>query len=217
MSERHQSSTSDATTSPAAPLTARVGWIHRLYDWTLAQAGRRHALWILAAVSFVESSIFPIPPDVLLIPMVLARPARAWLIACVCTASSVLGGLLGYAIGALLFEALGQPILQFYGYIAEFAEFRAGYNEWGGWIVFGAGLTPFPYKVITIASGVTGLSLGTFIVASVLARGLRFFLVAGLLWWLGEPIKRFIEGNLGWLTVAFFVLLFGGFLVLKVL
>lgn len=214
MSERHQSST---TTSPAAPLAARAGWIHRLYDWTLLQAGRRHALWILAAVSFVESSIFPIPPDVLLIPMVLARPAQAWLIALVCTASSVLGGLLGYAIGALLFEALGQPILAFYGYLAEFAEFRAGYNEWGGWIVFGAGLTPFPYKVITIASGVTGLSLGTFIVASVLARGLRFFVVAGLLWWLGEPIKRFIENNLGWLTVAFFVLLFGGFLALKLL
>ena len=131
--------------------------------------------------------------------------------------SSVLGGLLGYAIGALLFEALGRPILEFYGYLERFAEFQTWYNDWGAWIVFGAGLTPFPYKVITIASGVTGLDLVTFMVASVLARGLRFFAVAALLWWFGAPIRRFIETNLGWLTVLFFVLLFAGFLVIKLL
>ncbi|MEM7026460.1 MAG: YqaA family protein [Pseudomonadota bacterium] len=181
------------------------------------QATRPYALWMLALVSFVESSVFPIPPDVLLIPMVLAAPRRAWLIAGVCTVSSVAGGLAGYGIGALLFEAIGRPTLEFYGYLDKFAEFSARYNEWGAWIVFGAGLTPFPYKVITIASGATGLSITTFVIASVLARGIRFFLVAALLWYFGAPIKRFIEHNLGWLTVLFFVLLLGGFLVLRVL
>jgi len=192
-------------------------WVHGLYDWTMTQATRPYALWTLALVSFVESSIFPIPPDVLLIPMVLAARHRAWLIAGVCTVASVLGGFLGYAIGALLFETLGQPILEFYGYLDKFAEFQARYNEWGAWIVFGAGLTPFPYKVITIASGVTLLDPVTFGIASTLARGLRFFAVAALLWWFGEPIRLFIERNLGWLTVLFFVLLFGGFLVLRLL
>jgi membrane protein YqaA with SNARE-associated domain len=205
--------TATAPTRPALPMR----WLYGLYDWTMAQATRPYALWTLALVSFVESSIFPIPPDVLLIPMVLAARHRAWLIAGVCTVASVLGGFLGYAIGALLFETLGQPILELYGYLDKFADFQARYNEWGAWIVFGAGLTPFPYKVITIASGVTGLDLMTFMVASVVGRGLRFFAVAALLWWFGAPIKRFIETNLGWLTVIFFVLLFGGFLVLKLL
>lgn len=159
--------------------------------------------------------MFPIPPDILLIPMILAARQRAWLIALVCTVASVLGGLLGYAIGALLFDAIGQPVLAFYGYLDRFAEFQSRYNEWGAWIVFGAGLTPFPYKVITIASGVSGLDLITFTAASILARGIRFFAVAALLWWFGEPIRRFIEQNLGWLTIVFFVLLFGGFAALK--
>jgi membrane protein YqaA with SNARE-associated domain len=183
----------------------------------MAQALRPHALWLLALISFVESSVFPIPPDALLIPMVLAAPQRAWLIAGVCTVSSVLGGLAGYAIGALLFDTIGRPILELYGYMAQFTEFQARYNEWGAWIVFGAGLTPFPYKVITIASGVTGLDLVTFTIASIVGRGMRFFMVAALLWWFGEPIRRFIERNLGWLTVLFFVLLLGGFLLLRLL
>ncbi len=183
----------------------------------MAQAERPHAPWMLALIAFAESSVFPIPPDVLLIPMVLAAPNRAWLIAAVCTVASVAGGMLGYAIGALLFDTIGRPVLAFHGYLERFTEFRAAYNDWGAWIVFGAGLTPFPYKVITIASGVTGLDLTTFTIASVLARGGRFFAVAALLWWFGAPIKRFIEANLGWLTALFFVLLFGGFLVLKLL
>ncbi len=156
----------------------------------MAQAEKPYALWMLALIAFVESSVFPIPPDVLLIPMVLAAPGRAWLIATLCTVSSVAGGMLGYAIGALLFEAIGRPILDFYGYASQFAEFQTWYNDWGAWIVFGAGLTPFPYKVITIASGVTGLNLATFMIASVLARGGRFFAVAALLWWFGEPIRQ---------------------------
>jgi membrane protein YqaA with SNARE-associated domain len=183
----------------------------------MAQAAAPYALWMLALIAFVESSVFPIPPDVLLIPMVLAMRERAWLIAGLCTIASVAGGFLGYAIGALLFETLGRPILQLYGYVDQFAEFQAGYNRWGAWIVFFAGLTPFPYKVITIASGVTGLDVWTFGIASVFGRGMRFFAVAALLWWFGPPIKWFIERNLGWLTIAFFALLFGGFLLVKLL
>ena len=185
------------------------------YDWTMAQAEKPYALWMLALIAFAESSFFPIPPDILLIPLIIAARDRAFLIAAVCTAASVAGGLAGYAIGALLFDTIGTPVLNFYGYLDKFNEFQASYNAWGAWIVFGAGLTPFPYKVITIASGVSGLDLTVFMVASTLARGLRFFIIAALLWYWGRPIKRFIDANFGWLSVAFFVLLLGGFAVLK--
>ncbi|MCB2010769.1 MAG: DedA family protein [Geminicoccaceae bacterium] len=188
-----------------------------LYDWTMRQASGPRALWSLAVISFVESSFFPIPPDILLIPMILANRDRAWLVAGVCTVASVLGGILGYLIGALLFEAIGAPLLEFYGYLEKFTDFQAMYNEYGAWIVFGAGITPFPYKVITIASGVTGLDIVTFMIASVLARGLRFFIIAALLWKWGQPIRAFIERYLGLLTVIFFVLLVGGFALLKLL
>lgn len=189
--------------------------LQRLYDWTLGLAAHRHALAALALVSFAESSFFPIPPDLMLIPMVLAARERAWLIAGVCTLASAAGGLAGYAIGFFLFEAVGRPILDFYGAMHAFAEFQARYNEWGAWIVAGAGFTPFPYKVITIASGVTGLDLVTFTVASTVSRGARFFLVAGLLWYFGPAIRRFIEGNLALLTTLFFALLLGGFLAVR--
>ncbi len=185
------------------------------YDWVMGLAARKDAIWVLAAIAFIESSVFPIPPDVLLIPMVLAARDRAWRYAAVCTIASVLGGMLGYAIGMFLFDSAGQPLLEFYGYAAKFDEFRGRYNEWGAWIVFIAGLTPFPYKVITIASGVAELDLAVFTVASVLARGLRFFIVAALLWWLGPPVREFIEKRLGLMTVIFCVLLFGGFVVAK--
>ena len=160
--------------------------IRRLYDWTLGLAQHRHALWALAVVAFVESSFFPIPPDILMIPMIIARPNRAWLIAGVALLASVLGGLLGYAIGALAFENLGQPILASLGKTDAMAEFSTRFNDMGFWAVLVAGVTPFPYKVITIMSGWTGMPLGTFIMTSILARGLRFFVVAGLLW-------RFVE------------------------
>lgn len=188
-----------------------------LYDWTLSLAGHRHAIWALAVVSFVESSIFPIPPDILIIPMVLAAREKAWRIALVCTVASVLGGLAGYGIGYFLFEAVGRPLLDFYGYAEKFLSFQGQYNEWGAWIVAGAGVTPFPYKVITIASGVTGLDLVVFTTASVLSRGLRFFVEAGLLWKFGEPIRGFIESNLNKLAILFFALLLGGFVLLKVI
>jgi membrane protein YqaA with SNARE-associated domain len=183
----------------------------------MAQAITPHAMWTLAIVSFIESSIFPIPPDVLIIPMVLAARARAWRIATVCTVASVIGGFAGYAIGLFLFEQVARPILAFYGYMDKFESFQALYNHWGAWIVFGAGVTPFPYKVVTIASGLTGLNPAVFGVASVLSRGLRFFLVAGLLWKFGEPIRAFIEAHLGKLATLFFVLLIGGFVAVKYL
>jgi len=189
--------------------------LHSLYDWTMDLSGRRHALTALAVVSFIESSVFPIPPDVLLIPMVLAARERAWLIAAVCTITSVLGGLAGYGIGLFLFEQIGRPLLEFYGYTDRFGDFQAYYNDWGAWAVFIAGTTPFPYKVITILSGVTALSVPVFLVASVLARGIRFFLVAGLLWYFGEPIRAFIERRLGLLFTLFCILLIGGFVALR--
>ena len=194
-----------------------ISLLRRLYDWTLALSARPGAIWALAAVAFVESSIFPIPPDAMLIPMVLAAPKRAWAIAGIATLASVAGGFAGYAIGYVFFEAIGRPILDFYGYAQQFAEFRAAYNEWGAWIVAMAGFTPFPYKVITIASGVTGLDLWSFAIASALSRGARFFLVAALLRRWGPPLRRFIEANLGLLTTGFFLLLFGGFVVARYL
>jgi len=180
-------------------------------------SARPNAVWALVFFSFIESSIFPIPPDVLLIPMVLAARSR-WLgLAMACTAASVLGGLAGYAIGYFLYDGIGRPLLEFYGYGAKFTEFQQRYNELGAWIVFIAGVSPFPYKVITIASGVTQLDLTTFTTASVLARGIRFFVVAALLFWLGPPIKEFIEKRLGLVFTIFIILLVGGFIVLKYL
>lgn len=191
--------------------------IRRLYDWTLGLAQHRHALWALAVVAFVESSFFPIPPDILMIPMIIARPNRAWLIAGVALLASVLGGLLGYAIGALAFESLGQPILASLGKADAMAEFSTRFNDMGFWAVLLAGVTPFPYKVITIMSGWTGMPLGIFIMTSILARGLRFFVVAGLLWRFGAPIRDFIERRLGMMFTLAVALLIGGFMVVKVL
>lgn len=153
----------------------------------------------------------------MLIPMVLADRTKWIRIAAISTLASVLGGLAGYAIGLFLFDTIGQALLDLYGYGEKFAAFGEMYNEWGAWIVFGAGVTPFPYKVITIASGVTRLDLLVFVIASVLARGLRFFLVCGLLWRFGPAIHSFLEKHLGPLTVLFFVLLIGGFVALKYL
>jgi len=191
--------------------------LRRLYDWTMGLAAHRHAAWALAGVSFIESSVFPIPPDVLLIPMVLADRARAFRIALVCTVASVLGGLLGYVIGHYLYAEIGKPILDFYGYAPKFAEFQAKYNAWGAWAVFMAGVTPFPYKVITILSGVTGLDVLAFTLASAVSRGIRFYAVAWLLWRFGPPIRDFIERRLNLLFWLFTALLIGGFVVARYL
>jgi len=191
--------------------------IRRLYDWTISLAEHPRALWALAIVAFVESSVFPIPPDVLMIPMIIAAPTRAFRIAAVATVASVLGGLLGYVIGWGLFESIGQPILDFYGKADAFATFAERYKDLGAWAVLFAGVTPFPFKVITIASGATGLNLVVFVVASIIARALRFFVVAALLWHFGAPVRAFIERRLGLLFFLFCVLLLGGFYAVKYL
>lgn len=191
--------------------------LRRLYDWTMRLADHPHALAFLTLVAFVESSVFPIPPDVLMIPMILARPSRAWLIALVALVASVLGGLAGYAIGAFAFDTIGQPILASLGKADAMAEFNARFNDFGFWAVLGAGVTPFPYKVITIMSGWTGMPIFTFVATSILARALRFFVVAGLLWYFGAPIREFIEKRLGLVFTLFVLLLLGGFGVLHYL
>ena len=185
--------------------------IRSLYDWTISMADHPRALWVLALVAFVESSVFPIPPDVLMIPMILAAPHRAWLIAGVALVSSVLGGLLGYGIGAFAYEGVGRPILETLGKETAMEAFNTRFNDFGFWAVLTAGITPFPYKVITIMSGWTGMPLATFVATSILARGVRFFVVAALLWKYGAPIRDFIEKRLGLMFALFLILLFGGF------
>ena len=191
------------------------GMVQSVYDWMLRMAESPYAMYFLAMVAFIESSFFPIPPDIMLIPMVLAMPDKAWKIASIATVASVLGGCFGYGIGVFGYELIAKPILEFYGYMHQFDVFQSYYHEWGAWIVFGAGITPFPYKVITIASGVVDLNLWVFSLASVLSRGMRFFLVAWLLKKYGEPMKDFIEKNLGKLSVLFLILLIGGFYSIK--
>ena len=189
----------------------------RLYEWMMTLAAHGKAKTALFWVAFVESSFFPIPPDVMLIPMVLANRSRAWLIAAVASLGSVLGGMAGYAIGYFLFDAVAQPLLEFYGYLGKFQTFKAQYNDYGAWIVFIAGVTPFPYKVITIASGATALSLPIFIIASIVARAIRFFAVTGLLYVFGEQIRGFIERWFNLLAIVFVILLVGGFIAMKYL
>ena len=189
--------------------------LRRLYDWTMSLAGTRHAEKALYGVSFAESSFFPLPPDVLLIPMVIAQPQKWFRFAFFCTVSSVLGAFAGYAIGMFLFEQIGRPILAFYGKQDAFDQIAAWYNIWGGWGVLFAAITPFPYKVLTIFSGATGLNFLVFTVVSIIGRSDRFFLVAWLLKHFGEPIRIFIEKYLGLLTALFLVLLFGGFYLVK--
>jgi len=191
--------------------------LRALYDWTMAQATHPRALWILAFVAFLESSVFPIPPDVLMIPMILARPKQAWLIALVALVASVAGGIFGYVIGAFAFDQIGAPILQAMGKGAAMEAFNTRFNDFGFWPVLIAGITPFPYKVITIMSGWTGLPLGTFIVTSIIARGVRFFLIAALLYKFGAPVRDFIERRLGLVFIVFVVLLLGGFYLVKVI
>lgn len=186
-----------------------------LYDWTIRLSGHKHAHWALAAVSFAESSFFPVPPDVMLVPMTVARPERAWFYATVCTIASVAGALLGYAIGALLYDTLGHWLISIYGYEDKLEEFRALYAEWGAWIILIKGATPIPYKLVTIASGFASYSLFWFIVLSLITRGARFFLVAGILNRFGEPIKIFIEKHLGLVSAAFALLIVAGFVVAR--
>ena len=191
--------------------------LRRLYDWVMRAAESPQALKWLAAVSFAESSFFPIPPDAMIVPMVLAQPRRAWLIATVCTIASVVGGFFGYAIGYYLFEAVGRPIVEFYGYQAAFDRFRDEFQHWGMWIILIKGLTPIPYKLVTIASGVAHFDLLVFAFASLVTRSARFFLVAALLRYFGPPIRNFIERYLTWVTTAFVALIVAGFIAVTYL
>ena len=189
--------------------------LRRLYDWTLEKCEHRHAERWLALISFVESSFFPIPPDVLLAPMCLATPQRAFRYAFICTAASVLGALLGYAIGMFLFENVGQWILSLYGLEERFEGFADNFNEHGWVIVLLAGFTPLPFKVITIAAGATAMPLYILIAASIIARSARFFLVAALLWKFGPPMKRLIEQHFNLISIVFSAALIGGFVLLR--
>ncbi|MEL6288166.1 MAG: YqaA family protein [Pseudomonadota bacterium] len=189
--------------------------LRALYDRCMNLARHRRAGSWLFGISFVESSFFPIPPDVMLIPMVIAERAKAAWYAFLCTAGSVAGALLGYVIGYFLFDLVGQPVFEAYGYADKFESFRGQYNDYGAWIVLFAGVTPFPYKVITIASGATALNLGVFILASIVARGLRFGILAGLLYYFGPPIREFIERRLGLVFTLGMIALIGGFVAIR--
>lgn len=189
----------------------------RIYDYTLNLASKQNALTWLFIISFIESSFFPIPPDIMIIPMVLATPKQAYKIAGIAMIASVLGGWFGYFIGVYGFELIARPLLEFYGYMKQFGEFENYYHQYGAWIVFGAGITPFPYKIITIASGVVRLDLVVFTIASIVARGMRFYFIAWLLKRYGNPMKVFIEKNLNLLSVLFLLLLIGGFAAVKLL
>ncbi|WP_197433603.1 YqaA family protein [Bradyrhizobium sp. CCH5-F6] len=196
----------------------RGAMLKHIYDWCIDAAHKPYALWIMGVVSFAESSFFPVPPDVMLIPMSLARPERAWLYAAVCTATSVLGGVVGYAIGALLFDSLGQWLIQVYGLADKVDAFRASYAEWGAVIILLKGLTPIPYKLVTITSGFAGYNIILFILCSIVARGGRFFVVAILLNRYGDWIRVRIERHLGlWVALGAIVLVLGFVIAIKLI
>ena len=194
-----------------------TGFLRALYEQTLVLSRHRRAGRALAFVSFIESSFFPIPPDVMLIPMVLAERLKAWRYALICTLASVLGALLGYAIGHVFWEAVGQPIVAFYNGEAAFDRFVVFYDDWGIWIVLAAAISFLPYKVATIASGVAGLALVPFILASIAGRGIRFFAVAGLIYFFGPQIRVLIDRYFNILSLAFVALLLLGFLLIGAL
>ena len=191
--------------------------LHRLYQRVLALAAGPYAPAWLFAIAFAEASFFPIPPDVLLIPMALARPDRAWRYAAICTIGSVIGGAFGYLIGYALFDLLATPLLHAYHYEAAFERFRQAYAEWGLWVILIKGLTPIPYKIVTIASGAAAFNFPLFMAASLVTRGGRFFLVATLLHYFGDHVRVFIERRLGLVTSAIAVGIVFGFVMIKYL
>lgn len=193
----------------------RGGPIRKMYAWMMRHASAPHAFWFLGAIAFAESSFFPLPPDVMLVPMTLADRRRAFLLAGWCTLTSVLGGIVGYLIGALLWNSVGHWLIQIYGYGNSLDEFRRLYAEWGSWIILVKGLTPIPYKLVTIASGFAGYNFVMFVVLSVISRGARFLVVAGLLYVYGEPVRDFIEKRLEWVTLAMLVVVIAGFVVVR--
>src|SRR5579863_3767873 len=201
----------------ARPMLGTPAMLHRLYMRTLALAASPRATWWLFGVAFAEASFFPIPPDALLIPMALARPDRAWRFAAICMVGSVVGGALGYLIGYAVFDQLARPLIQFYGYGDRFAAFQALYARWGLWVILIKGLTPIPYKIVTIASGAARFNFWVFMAASAATRGARFFLVATLLRFFGNPVRDFIERRLTLVTSLLALGVIGGFVVLRLL
>ncbi len=194
-----------------------MNFLKKTYNWTLEKAQHKNAKWYLSLISFVESSFFPIPPDILLIPMALASKANALFYAFICTLFSVLGGILGYAIGYFFYNSVGIYIVDFYHLENSFNIFESYYKEFGILIVLGAGITPFPYKFITIASGVFGLNIFLFIIVSIIGRGLRFYLIAILLYFFGEKIKLIIDKYFNILTIVFFIILVGSVFIIRFL
>ena len=191
--------------------------LQRLYDRIIAIAAGPNALWALIAIAFAESSFFPLPPDLLLIPMILAQPRAGWRLAAYCTLASVAGGLLGYAIGYYGFDLIGRPILELYHAMPRYDALKAGFDRWGVWIIILKGMTPIPYKLVTIASGVAHFDLVAFVGASIISRSLRFFLLAALLWWFGPAVRNFIERRLMLVTSLFAAALVGGFVIIRYL
>lgn len=189
--------------------------LRKLYDWCIQLAEKPYALWALFFYALTEASFFPLPVELMMIPMIIATPKRAWLIAAVAIAGSVIGAIAGYGIGALLFDTVAQPILDFYGYADKVVSASAMYNEWGVWAVLVGGLTPIPFKVITILSGATGFNFVAFVLSSIVARTIRFGIIALLLYYFGAPIRDFIEKRLGLVFAAGIVLVLGGFVALK--
>ena len=194
-----------------------MNFLKRTYNWTLEKAQHKNAKWYLSLISFAESSFFPIPPDILLIPMALASKVKALFYAFICTLFSVLGGILGYAIGYFFFNSVGIYIVEFYHLENSFSVFEDYYKEFGILIVLGAGITPFPYKFITIASGVFGLNIYLYVIVSIIGRGLRFYLIAILLYFFGEKIKLFIDKYFNILSITFFILLVGSVFIIRLL
>ncbi len=183
----------------------------RLYHWTLSLAESPHATWALAAIAFAESSFFPLPPDLILVPMSLAKPTKAWTYAAICTVASVAGGIVGYGIGALLFDTLGHWLIQLYGYGAKVDSLRAFYADWGWAFILVKGLTPIPYKLVTIVSGLLGYNFFLFVLLSIITRGARFFILAGLLNKFGEPIKAALERHFAIFMILIVAIILGGF------
>lgn len=191
--------------------------LRKLYDWTLRQAAHPHATIVMGVISFAESVFFPIPIDILLIPMVIAKRTKAFLYAFVATITSTLGAGFGYLIGAFLFVEIAQPILEIYGYMDKFEIFKSMYNENGIWAVMIGALSPIPFKVVTITSGATGMAIIPFLITSFLARGLRYFLICAILYFFGEKLRYFVEKYMGLIFTLFVILLIGGFVVIKFL
>jgi len=192
-----------------------MNYLRRLYDWILHWAETKYGVPALFLLALAESSFFPIPPDILLIPMILAKRLQAWFYALICTLSSVAGGICGYTIGYLFYTSIGSIITNAYGLTNSFDVFQCYYNQYGIWIVLGAGFTPFPFKVITIASGMFNLNIVLFVIIATIARGLRFYLIASLLFIYGNVIKNLIDKYFNLMVTLFFILLVGFVFLLK--